>query len=74
LLCQLQLQLHSQVRSPYKMGDSFGELALMYNSRRAATVRAASDCKLWSISRMAVRCILTRRKQEVRLLSHMPLG
>jgi len=33
------------------MGQSFGELALLYNAPRAATVRASSDCVLWSIDR-----------------------
>ena len=34
---------------PYEAGSSFGELALMYNTPRAATVKATEKCKLWSI-------------------------
>eukprot|EP00752_Nemacystus_decipiens_P011818 g10487.t1 len=48
-----------EVRAPYVKGESFGELALMYNNPRAATLRAAEDCKLWSIQRSTVRSILT---------------
>merc|ERR1719272_1299480 len=33
------------------MGSSFGELALLYSAPRAATVKASTDCKLWSIDR-----------------------
>jgi len=33
------------------MGQSFGELALLYNAPRAATVVASSACVLWSIDR-----------------------
>ena len=32
-------------------GGSFGELALIYGTPRAATVKAASDVKLWGIDR-----------------------
>lgn len=54
----------TEVRVPYKRGESFGELALMYNNPRAATVRASSDCSLWFINRLAVRTLLTRRRKE----------
>lgn len=68
-----------EVRIPYGPGDSFGELALMYNNPRAATVKAASDCTLWAISRMAVRSILTQRKkddmeQRLELLRSVKIG
>lgn len=39
-------------------GSSFGELALMYNSPRAATVLAKSDCILWALDRLTFRRIL----------------
>lgn len=31
-------------------GDSFGELSIMYNAPRSATVRARTDCECWAIS------------------------
>lgn len=33
----------------YEPGGSFGELALIYNCERAATVRAATPCRLWTM-------------------------
>ncbi|CAM9656305.1 unnamed protein product [Pylaiella littoralis] len=33
----------------YGPGGSFGELALMYNCERAATVRASTPCRLWTM-------------------------
>lgn len=35
----------------YKPGDYFGELALLYNQARAASIRADSDCKMIYLSR-----------------------
>ncbi|CAM9896563.1 unnamed protein product [Ectocarpus sp. 6 AP-2014] len=54
-----------EVRTPYITGESFGELALMYNIPRAATLRAAEDCKLWSIKRSTVRAILTSIREKL---------
>ncbi|GMH60202.1 hypothetical protein TrRE_jg3770 [Triparma retinervis] len=39
-------------------GSSFGELALMYNSPRAATVTADEDAVVWSLNRVTFRNIL----------------
>lgn len=39
-------------------GGSFGELALIYGTPRAATVKAKSDVKLWGIDRESYRRIL----------------
>jgi len=43
------------VRGP---GTCFGELALMYNAPRAATVTATTDCLVWAVDRFTFRRIL----------------
>uniref|UniRef100_A0A673K8Y4 cAMP-dependent protein kinase type I-alpha regulatory subunit n=1 Tax=Sinocyclocheilus rhinocerous TaxID=307959 RepID=A0A673K8Y4_9TELE len=49
-------------------GGSFGELALIYGTPRAATVRAKTNAKLWGIDRDSYRRILmgsTLRKRKM---------
>ncbi|KAK7941140.1 cAMP-dependent protein kinase regulatory subunit [Apiospora aurea] len=60
-------------------GGSFGELALMYNAPRAATVTSAeSGCNLWALDRVTFRRILmestfARRRMYENFLEEVPL-
>ena len=59
-------------------GGSFGELALMYNARRAATVVASGPGVLWALDRVTFRRILmdnTSRKRKLyeSFLEEVPL-
>jgi CRP-like cAMP-binding protein len=52
----------------YTAGGSFGELALMYNAPRAATIIATLDSTLWALDRVTFRTILmenTSRKRKM---------
>lgn len=49
-----------QVRGEYEDNGSFGELALMYNQPRAATVIALSDGSLWAMDRNTFRRIVLK--------------
>lgn len=49
-------------------GSSFGELALMYNNPRAATVVATTDCILWALDRLTFRKILLGSAFKKRVL------
>ncbi len=52
----------------YTSGACFGELALIYNSPRAASVVATTECKLWALDLKTFRSILasTSSSQMVR--------
>jgi cAMP-dependent protein kinase regulator len=62
----------------YEAGGSFGELALMYNAPRAATIVATSPSVVWALDRITFRTILmehTSRKRRMyeSFLEEVPL-
>ncbi|RYP14163.1 hypothetical protein DL765_006571 [Monosporascus sp. GIB2] len=65
--------------SSIQAGGSFGELALMYNAPRAATVVSAEpNCTLWALDRVTFRRILmestfARRRLYESFLEEVPL-
>jgi cAMP-dependent protein kinase regulator len=64
--------------SNIKPGGYFGELALMYSTPRAATVRATQDSTLWAVDRTTFRrilliSILQRRRLYEEFLASVPL-
>ena len=62
----------------YNPGDAFGELALLYNAPRAATIRAVTDCHLWALDRGTFSQIVQgastkKREKYEEFLSNVPL-
>lgn len=62
----------------YDGSGSFGELALLYNMPRAATIQAATDSALWGMDRQTFRRILLKsafkkRKMYETLLESVPM-
>jgi cAMP-dependent protein kinase regulator len=57
---------------------SFGELALLYNMPRSASVRAVTDGTLWAMDRKSFRCIVLKsacrkRRMYEKLLESVPM-
>lgn len=62
----------------YNPGDAFGELALLYNAPRAATIRAVTDSHLWALDRGTFNQIVQgasteKREKYEEFLSNVPL-
>lgn len=62
----------------YSRGGSFGELALMYNAPRAATLKPTTDTVLWALDRVSFRSILMennahKRRMHEEFLKEVPL-
>ncbi|KAK0182262.1 hypothetical protein PV327_000417 [Microctonus hyperodae] len=62
----------------YNNGGAFGELALLYNMPRAATIKAITDGTLWAMNRQTFRRILLKsahkkRKMYENLINKVPM-
>ena len=47
----LEVRMNDVLKRYLKQGDGFGELALLYNSPRSATIKAIEDSLIWGIDR-----------------------
>ncbi|KAF7664008.1 hypothetical protein LDENG_00192230 [Lucifuga dentata] len=47
-------------------GDVFGELAILYNCKRTATVKAKTRVRLWCMERQTYRTIITNKSKKKR--------
>lgn len=65
---EVEIFINGELSTTIGEGGSFGELALIYGTLRAATVLAKTDVKLWGIDRDSYRRILmgsTIRKRKM---------
>lgn len=58
-------------------GKVFGELAILYNCTRTASIRATQSCKLWAVDRVGFQTImmkngLIKRAEYMRILQAIP--
>ena len=59
-------------------GEGFGEIALLYNDKRTATVRCLTDCKIWTLEgeifkKIILQTVLNRRRTELDFLNAVEL-
>ncbi|KER28915.1 hypothetical protein T265_04373 [Opisthorchis viverrini] len=75
---EVDIFVNNEYSSTVGEGGSFGELALIYGTPRAATVKAKTEVKLWGIDRDSYRRILMgstirRRKMYQEFLCRVPI-
>jgi len=56
----VSLSQDTEYKQEYVAGDCFGELALLYNSPRAATVKCSESGVLWALERKKFRHVMIR--------------
>lgn len=69
---------NDELLAKIESGSSFGDLALMYNCPRAATIISSSECSLWTLDRVFFRqaMVTSSSNQNVQLsqfLAKIPL-
>lgn len=66
----MEVIVNDKTKRELKAGDGFGELALLYNAPRSASVKALEECYLWGIDRntfrRAVEEMITKEYEENR--------
>ena len=47
-------------------GSGFGELALLYNDKRSATIEAAEDCECYALDGVVFKAIIVKSSMQKR--------
>ena len=55
------VEIDTQERKSLTRGDGFGDLALLYNAPRSASIRCITECTLWAIERKNFKAIIEDR-------------
>jgi cGMP-dependent protein kinase len=54
----VEVEINGEIKKQLKPGDSFGELALMYNAPRSASIRAQTTTRFWAIDRRTFKKVV----------------
>lgn len=66
------------VKKKFGCGEVFGELAILYQARRFASIKVTSNAKVWALERKTFRKIMMKtgnqeREQNIKFLSSVPI-
>ncbi|XP_070544121.1 cGMP-dependent protein kinase 1-like isoform X3 [Ptychodera flava] len=75
---ELEVSKGNKVLGTMGSGKVFGELAILYNCTRTASVKAVTDAKIWAIDRKAFQMVMMktgiqRQEENIRFLKSVPL-
>ncbi|CAG2240366.1 PRKG1 [Mytilus edulis] len=75
---ELEVLKSNKVLGKMTAGRAFGELAILYNCTRTASVRALTDIKVWVLDRRVFQAImmktgLQRQEENIKFLRSVPL-
>ena len=73
-----QLTINNKVVRVIKIGESFGELALLHDAPRSGTVVTVTDCLLWTLERRNFRKIIEHitkinYEENLRFIDSIPI-
>lgn len=63
---EVEVYVNNKCVTSISDGGSFGELALIYGTPRAATIKAKAECKLWAIDRKVSYIVLSYTRNFIR--------
>lgn len=61
---RLEVIINGESKREIKPQEGFGELALLYNAPRSASLRAVENCSLWGIDRSAFKRAVTEASEK----------
>ncbi|XP_037911380.1 cGMP-dependent protein kinase 1 isoform X2 [Hermetia illucens] len=69
---------NNEIINTFGAGNVFGELAILYTAKRAASIKASSQAKVWKIERTKFRTIMVNlgsreREENLNFLRSVPL-
>lgn len=65
-ICQVSVRNETGVSNKIGPGQAFGELAILYNCTRTATVTALTDVKVWLLDRKVFQAIMLKTGKDKR--------
>lgn len=74
---EVQVTIRGELRGTMGPGKLFGELAILYNCTRTATIKALTDTKVWTLDRASFQAIMmntgiVRQSQYLKFLRSVP--
>jgi cGMP-dependent protein kinase len=57
---QCEVEINNNAKRHLEKGDMFGELALLYNAPRSASIKASTETSFWALDKYSFRAVVDR--------------